>query len=91
MWPLLALSILGVTVIFWRWWALRQATTGVAAFLRELLPRLVVRDIPGAIGVCERHRGPVRLTAFCVICAGERAGTRARGRARAPAFRSPVK
>jgi biopolymer transport protein ExbB len=59
MWPLLALSILGVTVTFWRWWALRQATTGVAAFLRELRTRLVARDIPGAIGVCERHRGPV--------------------------------
>ena len=36
MWPLLALSILGVTVIFWRWWALRQATAGVQAFLKEL-------------------------------------------------------
>jgi len=59
MWPLLALSILGVTVIFWRWWALRQATTGVPAFLRELRGRLVERDIPGAIAVCERHGGPV--------------------------------
>ena len=59
MWPLLALSILGITVVFWRWWALRQATTGVAAFLKELRGKLVARDVPGAIAVCERHRGPV--------------------------------
>jgi biopolymer transport protein ExbB len=59
MWPLLALSILGVTVIFWRWWALRQATTGVPAFMKELRTRLVTRDVPGAIAVCERHKGPV--------------------------------
>ncbi len=59
MWPLLALSILGVTVIFWRWWALRQATVGVPAFLKELRGKLVARDVPGAITVCERHPGPV--------------------------------
>ena len=59
MWPLLALSILGITVVFWRWWALRQATTGVAAFLKELRGKLVARDVPGAIAVCERHGGPV--------------------------------
>ena len=59
MWPLLALSILGLTVVFWRWWALRQATTGVPAFLKELRGKLVARDVPGAIAVCERHGGPV--------------------------------
>jgi biopolymer transport protein ExbB len=59
MWPLLALSILGVTVIFWRWWALRQATSGVADFMKDLRGKLVSRDLPGAIQVCERHRGPV--------------------------------
>jgi biopolymer transport protein ExbB len=59
MWPLLALSVLGVTVMFWRWWALRQATSGVAPFVKELRARLVARDVPGAIAVCERHRGPV--------------------------------
>ena len=59
MWPLLALSILGVTVIFWRWWALRQATAGVTAFLKELRGKLVARDVDGAIAVCERHGGPV--------------------------------
>jgi biopolymer transport protein ExbB len=59
MWPLLALSILGVTVVLWRWWALRQATAGVAAFLTDLRGKLVSHDVPGAIAVCERHPGPV--------------------------------
>lgn len=59
MWPLLALSILGLTVIFWRWWALRQATAGVPAFLKDLRGKLVSRDADGAIAVCERHPGPV--------------------------------
>jgi biopolymer transport protein ExbB len=59
MWPLLALSILGVTVIFWRWWALRQARTGVVEFLRDLRTTLVNRDVPAAIKVCEKHGGPV--------------------------------
>jgi biopolymer transport protein ExbB len=59
MWPLLALSVLGVTVMFWRWWALRQATAGIATFMKELRTRLVDGDVPGAIAVCERHRGPV--------------------------------
>ena len=59
MWPLLALSVLGVTVIFWRWWALRQATAGVQSFMKELRPKLVGRDVPGAIAICDRHQGPV--------------------------------
>jgi biopolymer transport protein ExbB len=59
MWPLLALSILGVTVIFWRWWALRQARAGVPAFFRDLRATLVKNDVPAAITVCERHGGPV--------------------------------
>jgi biopolymer transport protein ExbB len=59
MWPLLALSILGVTVIFWRWWALRQARAGVPAFVRDLRAALVNNDVAAAIAVCERHGGPV--------------------------------
>lgn len=59
MWPLLALSILGVTVIFWRWWALRQARAGVPAFVRDLRGALVNDDVTAAIAVCERHGGPV--------------------------------
>src|SRR5687768_16972535 len=59
MWPLLACSILGVTVIFWRWWALRQATSGLTAFMKDLRGKLVDKDVEGAVAVCERHRGPV--------------------------------
>jgi biopolymer transport protein ExbB len=59
MWPLLLLSILGVTVIFWRWWALRQATAGVPGLMKDLRARLVARDVAGAIAVCDRHEGPV--------------------------------
>jgi biopolymer transport protein ExbB len=59
MWPLLALSVLGLTVMFWRWWALRQATSGAMAFLKELRAKLVARDVSGAIAVCARHGGPV--------------------------------
>jgi biopolymer transport protein ExbB len=59
MWPLLALSLLGVTVIFWRWWALRQATSGLEAFLKDLRGKLVSKDVPSAIKVCEHHKGPV--------------------------------
>src|SRR3970040_2008866 len=59
MWPLLACSILGVTVMFWRWWALKQARAGVPAFLRDLRTTLVNTDVPAAIQVCERHKGPV--------------------------------
>jgi biopolymer transport protein ExbB len=59
MWPLLVLSILGVTVTFWRWWALRQATAGVQAFMKDLRAKLVTQDVDGAIAVCDRSRGPV--------------------------------
>jgi biopolymer transport protein ExbB len=59
MWPLLALSVLGLTVIFWRWWALRQATAPVPAFLRDLRASLVSGDVAAAIATCERHKGPV--------------------------------
>jgi biopolymer transport protein ExbB len=59
MWPLLALSVLGLTVIFWRWWALRQATAGVPAFMKELRGTLVAGDVPKAIAVCDRQPGPV--------------------------------
>lgn len=59
MWPLLVLSILGVTVAIWRWWVLRQVTRNVPAFMRELRARLVEGDVSGAIEVCERFPSPV--------------------------------
>jgi biopolymer transport protein ExbB len=59
MWPLLALSILGVTVMFWRWWVLRQARTGVETFMKSLRGALVSGDVQAAIAACDRHPGPV--------------------------------
>jgi biopolymer transport protein ExbB len=59
MWPLLLLSILGVTVAIWRWVALRQATRNVPQLMRELRGKLVAADVPGAVQVCESAGGPV--------------------------------
>jgi biopolymer transport protein ExbB len=59
MWPLLFLSILGITVAIWRWLALRQATRNVPQLLRELRAKLVAGDVAGAVAVCESVRSPV--------------------------------
>jgi biopolymer transport protein ExbB len=59
MWPLLALSILGVTVAIWRWWALRQVTRNVPEFMQDLKARLVAGDVQGAIEVCDASPSPV--------------------------------
>jgi biopolymer transport protein ExbB len=59
MWPLLAVSILGVTVAIWRWMALRHATRGIEPLMRELRERVSAGDIPGAIAACDRVGGPV--------------------------------
>lgn len=59
MWPLLLLSVLGLTVMFWRWWALRQATAGVFAFMKTLRAALVDGGTEQAIAVCDKHPGPV--------------------------------
>jgi biopolymer transport protein ExbB len=59
MWPLLLLSVLGLTVALWRWIVLRQSTRNVAEFLRSLRPKLVDLDLAGAIRVCEQSDGPV--------------------------------
>jgi biopolymer transport protein ExbB len=59
MWPLLALSVLGVTVAIWRWIALRAAQRELAPLLNDLRGRLVDGDVAGAIEVCNRHKGPV--------------------------------
>ena len=59
MWPLLLLSVLAVTVMIWRWLALREATRNVAELMKELRGRLVASDVPGAIEVCEKIGGPV--------------------------------
>ena len=56
---LLALSILALTVAFWRWMALRNATRHSASFMSELRERVAAGDIPGAIAACDRFDGPV--------------------------------
>lgn len=59
MWPLLALSVLGLTVMIWRWWALRQATTGVPTLMKALRSALMEGNIAEAIAICDRHPGPI--------------------------------
>lgn len=59
MWPLLALSVLAVTVAIWRWMALRQATRDLAPFMTSLRERVNAGDIDGAIELCDRSGGPV--------------------------------
>jgi biopolymer transport protein ExbB len=59
MWPLLLLSVLGITVAIWRWLALRQATRNVPALMRDLRAKLVAGDVTGAIAACESVGGPV--------------------------------
>ena len=59
MWPLLALSILGITVVIWRWWTLSRVNRNLPALMKELRARLAEGDVAGAIAACERHPGPV--------------------------------
>ena len=59
MWPLLLLSILGVTVAIWRWMALRAATQNIPSLVASLRERLLAYDVDGAIQSCDRHPGPV--------------------------------
>jgi biopolymer transport protein ExbB len=59
MWPLLALSVLAVTVAIWRWMALRNATRSLGAFMTELRERVNAGDVDGAIELCDRTGGPV--------------------------------
>jgi biopolymer transport protein ExbB len=59
MWPLLLLSVLGVTVAVWRWLALRAATQNTSPLLVSLRERLLANDTDGAIKVCDQHPGPV--------------------------------
>lgn len=59
MWPLLALSVLGITVVIWRWWTLTRVNRNLPALMTELRARLGEGDIAGAIQACDRHPGPV--------------------------------
>jgi len=60
MYPLLVASILALTFIVERWWALRRAKVNVSEFLSKVRKALLVnRDVRAAIKVCEDHKGPV--------------------------------
>jgi biopolymer transport protein ExbB len=59
MWPLLLLSVLGVTVAVWRWMALRAATQNISPLLVSLRDRLLAYDTDGAVNACDQHPGPV--------------------------------
>lgn len=60
MWPLLALSLVGLVFIIERWFALRQAKTNVNEFLAKIRKSLIVnRSVKQATKVCEDFSGPV--------------------------------
>lgn len=61
MWPLLALSLLAVTVALWRWMALRNATRDLASFMTQLRDLVNAGDVEGAIALCDRTGGPVAV------------------------------
>ncbi len=60
MWPLLVLAALTAAIIGERAAALRGAKVNIGEFLAKVRKALLVdRDVPGAIAICERSRGPV--------------------------------
>jgi biopolymer transport protein ExbB len=60
MYPLLALSLVGLVFIIERWFALRQAKTNVNEFLAKIRKSLIVnRSVKQATKVCEDFSGPV--------------------------------
>ncbi len=60
MWPLLAFSVVALTVVAERLYALWRARINVHEFLPKVRKALVVnRSIRDAVKVCEEYRGPV--------------------------------
>ena len=60
MWPLLAFSVIALTVVAERLYALWRARINVHEFLPKVRKALVVnRSIRDAVKVCEEYRGPV--------------------------------
>jgi biopolymer transport protein ExbB len=59
MWPLLACSIIGVALIFERWYTLSRARINTRRFIDRLLSSLRDRGVDGAIEVCTRTPGPI--------------------------------
>lgn len=60
MWPLLIFSLIGLTIIIERFFALTRAKINVNEFLSKIRKALLVnRNVKEAVKVCEQYRGPV--------------------------------
>jgi biopolymer transport protein ExbB len=59
MWPLLALSIVGLAVVLERWRIFRLASLDTSAMRRMVFQLLATGKIDDAIRLCEETRGPV--------------------------------
>jgi biopolymer transport protein ExbB len=59
MWPLLICSIIAVAVIIERLITLQRAKVNVTKLMSQIIGALHNEGVDGAIGVCERTRGPI--------------------------------
>ncbi len=59
MWPLLALSVIGLAVFFERFWTFSKARTNVRKFMTLVAGALQKDGIEGAKKVCTETRGPI--------------------------------
>lgn len=59
MWPILACSIIGLTVIIDRYIVIRRATINVPAFMVRIRGMLKKKDVTGAISYCMEEKSPV--------------------------------
>lgn len=59
MWPLLALSVIGLAVFFERFYTFSKARTNVRRFMDSISSALSKEGIEGAREVCQRTRGPI--------------------------------
>ncbi len=59
MWPLLALSVIGLAVFFERFFTFSKARTNVRKFMGNISGALSKQGIEGAKEVCQQTRGPI--------------------------------
>lgn len=59
MWPLLALSILGVAFTLERFWYYHKVSINTPEFLDKIRQVLKQRKVKEALQVCEHYRGPI--------------------------------
>jgi biopolymer transport protein ExbB len=59
MWPLLLASIIGLAVIFERFWTLWRARINTTKLMSQVIGALKAEGIQGGIEVCQRTRGPI--------------------------------